>query len=329
MQIDAISENDNSKLFGADPLTAFEQGAAARLLLNRNRQLGSSLVAERSVYYVQILYRMLLFKREHELEPLYEDIYYAVQPAQVALGSGEYLIQQFRQDMYQLRDWNLVTFRIEKEWLRGYRDNRKKKFRYGLSEECDQFIQWLESRLLSDLEDGGNDTRDLLQDACGALNELLRLLHHLRKDDPNQAEEARRIIFQLVKTDELTRAITLSLIEFNGRLLHFLISRYEMAKTRQIISELDSYDHTFLQRLYSLRQEIVPLLDRLLKDNNRQKIELCFAIMERERLQTPDLFQVALGPLRRNIGERPYGFYIGDGKLDRLHKRIAGSVIKV
>ncbi len=329
MQVEAHSQKDNSELFGADPLAAFERGAAARLLLNRNRQLGALLVAERSVYYVQILYRMLLFKREHELEPLYEDIYHAVRPAQEALGGGEYFLQQFRQDMDQLRDWGLVTFRIEKERLRGYRDNRKKKFRYGLAEECDQFIQWLESRLLSDLEDRGHDTRDLLQDVCGALNELLRLLHHLRKDDQDQAEEARRVIFQLVKTDELTRAITLSLIEFNGRLLHFLISSYDTAETRQIISELDSYVHSFLQRLYLLRREIVPLIERLLQDHNRQKIEFSFALMERERLQTPHLFQVSLGPLRRTIGDRLHEFYIEDGKLDRLHQRIGASVIKV
>jgi hypothetical protein len=329
MEVDANSEKDTSALFGSAPLDAFERGAAARLLLSRNRQLGALLVAERSVYYVQILYRMLLFKREHELEPLYEDIYHGVRQAQETLGGGEYLLQQFRQDMDQLRDWGLVTFRIEKERLRGYRDNRKKKFRYALSEECDQFIQWLELRLLSDLEDRGHDTRDLLQDVCGALNELLRLLHHLRKDGEDQAEEARRIVFQLVKTDELTRAITLSLIEFNGRLLHFLISRYDMQETRQVISELDSYVHSFLQRLYSLRREIVPLIDRLLQDNNRQKIELCFTAMERERLQTPHLFQVSLGPSRRTIGDHLHDFYIEDGKLDRLHQRIGASVIKV
>lgn len=329
MQVDAFSEKDKGGLFGEDPLAAFERGAAALLLKNRNRQLGALLVAERSVYYVQILYRMLLFKREHEMEPLYEDIYHAVRPAQETLGSGEYLAQQFRQDMDQLKDWSLVSFRIEKERLRGYRDNRKKKFRYGLSEDCDQFIQWLESRLLSDLEDRGHDTRDLLQDVCGALNELLRLLHTLRKDDDNQAEEARRIVFQLVKLDELTRAITSSLIEFNGRLLHFLISGYDTTETRQIIAELDAYVHSFLQRLYLLRQEIVPLIDRLRQDHNRHKIERCFVIMERERLQTPHLFQVALGPSRRTTCDRLHDFYIEGGKLDRLQQRIAGSVTKV
>jgi len=320
---------DSSELFGSAPLDAFERGAAARLLLNRNRQLGALLVSERSVYYIQILYRMLLFKREHELEPLYEDIYHAVRSAQETLDGGEYVSQLFRQDMDQLRDWGLVTFRIEKERLRGYRDNRKKKFRYELSEECDQFIQWLESRLLDDLDDRGHDTRDLLQDVCGALNELLRLLHHLRNDDQGQAEEARRIVFQLVKTDELTRAISLSLIEFNGRLLHFLISRYDTEETRQILAELDSYVHSFLQRLYLLRREIASLIDRLLQDNNRQKIELCFTVMERERLQTPHLFQVALGPARRAISDHLHDFYIEDGKLDRLHQRIGASVIKV
>ncbi len=318
-----------AELFGDEPLAAFERGRGAYLVLGRNRRLGALLVSERNVFYVQILYRMLLFKREHELEPLYEDIYQSVRPAQESFDNQEYSGQQFRADMARLADWGLVKFRIEKERLRGYRDNRKRKFRYSLTDESSHLVQWLETRLLDDLEERGHDTRDLLQDVCGTLNELLRLLHRLRKDDENQAEQARRIIFQLFKTDDLTRTITAGLIEFNGRLLHFIVQRYDVAEIKQIIGELDTYVHAFLNRLFSLRREILPLIDRLLKEKNLDKIDLCYRIMERERLQAPHLFQGATGASRLGIAARLHRFYIEDGKLDQLHQRIGASVIKV
>jgi hypothetical protein len=318
-----------AELFGPEPLNAFERGRGSYLMLSRNRQLGALLVSERNVFYIQILYRMLLFKREHELEPLYEDIFQSVRPAQESFENKEYPSQQFRTDMAQLADWNLIQFRIEKERLRGYRDNRKRKFRYSLTDECGHLVQWLETRLLDDLEDRGHDTRDLLQDVCGSLNELLRLLHHLRKDDEAQTEEARRIIFQLFKTDDLTRTITASLIEFNGRLLHFIIQRYDLAEIRQIINELDTYVHAFLNRIFSLRREILPFIDRLLQEKNQEKIDLCYRIMEKERLQTQYLMQGAIGGSRLGIAERLHRFYIEDGKLDQLHQRIGSSVIKV
>jgi len=323
------AKEDIAELFGAEPLAAFERGRGAHLMLARNRRLGSLLTAERNVFYVQILYRLLLFKREHELEPLYEDIYQAVRPAQESFDNREYSGQQFRADMAQMAEWDLVTFRIEKERLRGYRDNRKRKFRYSLTEECSHLVQWLESRLLDDLQDRAHDTRDLLQDVCGALNELLRLLHRLKKDDETQAEPARRIVFQLFKTDDLTRAITEGLIEFNGRLLHFIVRQYDIAEVKQIIGELDTYVHVFLNQVFALRREVLPLINRLLRDNNRDKLDLCFRIMEKERLQAPHLLQGVLGASRLGIAERLRGFYIEDGKLDRLHQRIGSSVIKV
>ncbi len=173
-------------------------------------------------------------------------------------------------------------------------------------------MQWLESRLLDDLEDRSHDTRDLLQEVCGALNELLRLLHNLRKDDETQVDQARRIVFQLFKTDDLTRTITEGLIEFNGRLLHFIIQRYDVPDVKQIIGELDHYVYAFLNQIFSLRREILPLINRLLLDKNQGKSELCFAIMEQERLQAPHVLQGAIGASRQGIAERLRRFYIED-----------------
>lgn len=322
------ARQEKAALLGPEASAAFDQGAGHHLVASRNRQLGALLVSERGIFYVQILYRMLLFKREHELEPLYEDIFQAVQPAQNAIGT-DYTSQQFRIDMAQLAEWELVTSRIEKERLRGYRDNRKRKFRYSLTDESTRFIEWLEGRLADDLEERGNDARDLLQEVCGSLNELLRLLHHLRKDDESQADSARRIIFQLFKVEDLTRAITAGLIEFNGRLLQFIIQSYNIVEIKAIISELDIYVNSFLTQVYGLRREIIPLIARVQQELNQDKLDLCARIMEAERLRTPHLLQGMRGAARQGIVAGLHTFYVEDGKLDQLHQRIGTSVLRV
>ncbi len=57
---------------------------------------------------------MLLFKRDYELEPLYDDIYNGVISAQFTLDP-EYNSDKFRIDVGRLVEWDLVTFRIEKQ----------------------------------------------------------------------------------------------------------------------------------------------------------------------------------------------------------------------
>ena len=141
------------ELFAEETLEAFEAGKATQLITRRNRQLGHLFLADRGVFYAQILYRLLLFRREHELEPLYEDIYDGVRPAQKhLLEAGDYTTEQFRADLDQLLAWELVTCRIEIERLRGYRDTRKQKFRYSLTEESVAFLQWLEEQCQAELE---------------------------------------------------------------------------------------------------------------------------------------------------------------------------------
>jgi hypothetical protein len=126
-----------SGLLGKESLSFFEQGCVAFLFNGRNRYLGSLFTSERVVFYLNILYRMLLFKRDYELEPLYDDIYSGVMVAQSTYDK-EYDHDRFRGDLDQLAAWELVSFRIEKQRLRGYRDNRKRKFRYRLEKETNQ-----------------------------------------------------------------------------------------------------------------------------------------------------------------------------------------------
>lgn len=326
MKTDASQEITG--LFGASALFFFEQGRARALLQSRNRQLGSLFTAERAVSYLNILYRMLLFKRDYELEPLYDDIYRGVLPAQFTFDA-EYDHDRFRSDMDQLASWNHVSFRIEKQRLRGYRDNRKRKFRYRLDNETVHFLEWLEQRLLDDLHRRGNDTRDLLGEMRGSLGELLRLLHHVTPNHENQEDTARRVLFQLFKAGDLCQEITAGLADFNGRLLFFLVKRYAIEEVRQLIKEVDSYVETFLKQAYSLRLEILPLLDRLKKESNLKKLSLCHEVMEEERLRTPNLMQTRRDAQADIIPERLQAFFAEQGGLDRLLHRINTSSLQV
>jgi len=325
------AQQEATALFGSSALSLFEKGAASTLLENRNQHLGSLLRAERALSYLNILYRMLLFKREYELEPLYDDIYRGVEAAQ-SVTSDDYDQDRFRGDMAQLAEWDLLSFRIEKQRLRGYRDNRKRKFRYRLANETVHFLEWLEQRLLDDIHSSGNDTRDLLGEMRGSLGELLRLLHHFQphsRDTEDQKELSRRVLFQLFKTGDLSQEITAGLADFNGRLLFFLVKRYEIKEVRQLVKEVESYVETFLKQASNLRLEILPLLERLLNKKQSEKLLLCHEVMEKERLQTPHLLQTRRDAHVEAIPGRLLSFFTEQGGLDRLLHRINTSSLQV
>ncbi len=320
--------HDIQSLLGNEGFSYFQQSGAATLLTRRNLQVGSLLTSERAVFYINILYRMLLFKRDYELEPLYDDIYNGVQAAQTILFQ-EYNQDQFRSDLNQLNRWELVDYRIEKQRLRGYRDNRKRKFRYRLKSEAVHFLEWLEQRCLDDVQNQGNDTRDLLGETRGSLGELLRLLHSFKSKGQGQEDAARRVLFQLFRTGDLCQEISAGLADFNGRLLFFLVQHYQIDEVRKLILEIESYVETFLKQTYSLRGEILPLLNRLQQEQNLNKTLSCQQIMEAERLRTPNLLQS-----RRNINisvipKNLHLFFEEQGGLDRLLQRINTSSMHV
>lgn len=322
------TQPDILNLFSHDSLAFFHQHGSATLLLHRNAHLGYLLTSERGVYYLNILYRMLLFKRDYELEPLYDDIYNGVQPAQSVLDTS-YSQNHFRSDIAQLTSWELVDYRIEKQRLRGYRDNRRRKFRYRLKSEAVHFLEWLEQRCLDDLQSRNNDTRDLLGETRGSLGELLRLLHSFKLGGEEQEDTARRVLFQLLKIGDLCQEISASLADFNGRLLFFLVQHYQIDQVRQLIREIESYVETFLKQTYRLRIEIVPLLERLQKEQNINKILACHHIMEAERLRTPNLLQVRRNINISSIPENLTLFFEEQGGLDKLLQRINNSSMQV
>jgi hypothetical protein len=321
---------DLRQLFSADSAAAFADGQAAQLVTNRNAQLGNLLATERGIYYVQLLYGMLRFRRRHEVEPLHDDLYREVQPAQEAVGDGEgYSPERFREDVAALLEWRLIAQRIELERLRGYRDTRRKKFRYSLPEETIAFLEWLEERLQDDLDAHGADTRDLLEELCGALRELSRVLHRVHTKLEEEGD-SRRVLFQLDRLDSLTHAVTEALVSLNARMLSFVMRHYTVGEARQILRELETFVDAFLRQIHTLRGEITDKLDAVTGEAAGTKIGGCIETMEAERRQAPHLLRRMRDPA--HLAQIPAAlttFYREDGTLDVLCRRISATAMQV
>ncbi len=326
------------RLFGDHFLEAFAQGESAQLIARRNPNLGSLLNSERAPAYIQILYRLLLFRREHELEPLHEDVHLAVREAQECCSNTAYGVEIFNLDLAQLLEWKLLDRRLEKERIRGYKDNRRNRFRYRLSEEAIAFLEWLEDRLRSDLEDRAADARDLLEEVQGSFNELLRMLKDARSGAPADGrsesladDEARRILFQVHKADQCTRDINSALSDFNAALLGFLGREYTLGELRGLLGSLERYVEKYLLQVARLRASLLPSLERAVKPKYREILVSAFEIMERERKCTPRLLKTSSGermsPLPLLAGMQ--AFYREGGTLDGLCSRINESALRV
>jgi hypothetical protein len=317
------------QLFSDEAIQGFDQGAARHLISSRNKNLGNLLLSERNVYYLQLVYRMLCFRREHDLEPLFDDIYQAVRPAQETVSNAEYSREEFLQDMRQLTNWELLSCRIEKERLRGYRDVSRQKFRYRLSTDTISFLTWLEERLQEDIEDKAEDTRNLLFDVSSRVRETRSQVRRFSLTE-GAVDEARTIIYLLVQLDELTGQVNLRLSDMNANVLGFLFSHYDLTQVKVVLKELEFYVDAYLRQIYALRQELLPNLQQLMNERNLGKIDRCLQLLEEERAQTPQLLKRhrrLIQPGR--ILKRLLTFYGNDGQLDGLCQRMNASYMKV
>lgn len=317
-------------LFGERALAAYDDGLARELVLRRNREVGHLLLAERAVLYVQLLYRLLLFRRAHELEPLHEDLHEAVRPAQEgALEGGAYDAEQFRTDLAQLGAWGLVSCRIEVERLRGYRDSRRRKFRYRLAPDAVSFLEWLEERAQSDLYRPEEDARDLLEETSGSLTELRRLLS-LAVVPAAPDGDARRIVYQLAKLDALSLEVNAYLGGFNARLLSFVTHEYRLADARGVLRDLEQFVDGFLRQVHDLRGAIGVQVSALMQTAMQDRVRQAAAELDAERRRTPGLLR--RGDEWRHpeaIPLRLWEFFREDGRLDQLCRRIRESAMRV
>ena len=319
-QLSALS-NESKVLQSATMSTV---ASALDLLKNRNRSIGWLLSSERAVPYVEILLALLQFRDNHELEPLHDDLLSALASTTDQVADGQ---AQFTQDIRQLLDWNLVTQRIEKERLRGYRDTRRRKFRYRISEDAISFLLWLESRYQDDLHPVDTDTRDLLSDIISSLREMSRLIYKVSADHVDY-EEARAVFHRLEKTASTTDGVAKSLGEFNVRLLSFVGGTYDIPKARQLIKELERFLEKFIRRIYTLRNEIAPEIEKLQALRLFSRWEACTRLMMDEASATPSIMRARILNPAQTLSTLA-DFYHRDGQLEQLTSRVNQSAMLV
>ena len=205
-----FERKDIEELLGSTPLDAFSRGVGSALSENRNRNIGAMFSSDHAAEYIQILYRMLFFRREYELEPLYEHIFTAVAPAIKAIRESkeDYPREEFDRNMNQLYDWNLVDRRLEKERLRGYKDVRRDRYRCRLSDEAAAFLQWLEERLHGEFIFRPDDTENLLEFVLSRLRDINSELNKtiFSKETDISAADSKVKVFIIPTNEELVIA---------------------------------------------------------------------------------------------------------------------------
>ena len=298
---------------------------SAALLENRNKDVGNLLLSDRAVAYVTILAALLAFRRGHELEPLHDDLYAAVR-AELD-GDPAYLPDAFNQDIGQLLKWKLITDRLEKERLRGYKDTRRRKFRYSLTDESAAFLLWLEARRRDDLDPNDTDTRDLLSELIGTLRETVRLFNKTGAEALDY-ETARGVFYRLARMSDLTDRVSRTLGDFNVRLLGFASSRYDAPTARLILAELDRFLKQFLNRIHTLRTEISPEISKLRQARLSARWQACLERMEEESHATAHLMRTRLPHPERTLADLA-AFYAAEGTLEQFCARVNTAALQV
>ncbi|MBP5321227.1 MAG: hypothetical protein J6334_09565 [Kiritimatiellae bacterium] len=290
---------------------------ADALLKNRNRAVGQLLLADCAGEYLTILLALRRFRDDHELEPLQEDLFDAVG------GDAE----RFNKNIRQLLDWELITQRIERERLRGYKDTRRRKFRYRISDDALAFVLWLESLKQADELPADDDTRDLLSDLSACLKETGRLLNKTGVEDVD-AETARTLLHRVNRLSAITDEVARSLGDFNIRLLAFATGTYQVPLARRLIAELDHFLKRFLKRIHLLRQEISPDIDKLRATRLAARWAACQRAMAREYDATHLLMRGRTADPQKTLATLAE-FYRPDGTLEKLSARVNASALMV
>ncbi len=326
-------ENIGQQLFTEDYLTAFADGAAVWLVRQRNQYLGSLLSSEHRDFYIQILHRMLYFRREHELEPLNEDIYLAVKPALEKSSGEEYSATMFNRHINQLTEWELIVKRLEKERLRGYRDVNRDRFRYRLADETVSFLYWLEDRLRGGDDDNNEDAGDLLDFVLSRLKELGRELKRIerngfKQDDPGR--QAANVIFLLHNINDYTERISRQLSEISANMESFLLRSYLIEEAQEVIDNIQSYINGYLSRVYVLRRQILTELENLQQTGLLAVLLNCSTIHAGELRKAPRFMRRSgMNEPPEMIIQRLNDYYCQQGQVDALCSRANSSAMKV
>ncbi len=285
-------------------------------------RIAAAITAERAPWYLTILYGLLLFRRNHELEPLHEDVLARVAGAATTLGPYDAAL--FAQDVGQLVDWGAVDRVTEAHKLRSYRDNRRERFRYRLTDDAVAMLEWLEARLAAKLAGRVGDSRDRLADVVGHLREVRRVLDEWRGGDRG-ADPARRAMYLIEVISDAIDEVGTELLAFRAEMLAFASRPYDIDALRAILAWLERYVAVYVRRLEELRSEVATRLRDLDAPRYQAALEECRAVVAGERAAAPRALQAAavVPPGERIVAHA--AFFATTGMLAALCARIDES----
>jgi len=193
--------------YAASPVRARSeaQERASVLIAGRTLSVGNVLASENAPFYVAILSALADFRAGHEFEPLFEDVRDAV----LGESPSQRQIDEFNADLKQLEDWKLVERRIEKMRVRGYRDNRRRKFRFRICDDAASLVEWLRARREEELNPRAVATDNLLGSLKSALGEMQRTLSRMKGGEVD-ANAARDVMYGMQRADDLTDEVAAS-----------------------------------------------------------------------------------------------------------------------
>lgn len=293
-------------------------------LEKRSKTLGNLLSSERAVEYVAILRAFVAFRERHELEPLHEDLSREV-CGEDSAPDAESL---FKGDIRQLKEWGLVVERIEKERLRGYRDNRRKKFRYRLCDDAVAFVAWLADRRASDISpEGGDVTGNLLDMQCSLLHELRRRLRSVDGEGVSY-ETAGDVLYRVEQMYVYVEATAKTLQALNLRLLGFGAEAFDATEAKEIVAELGVFLDRFGHRFGVLREEIAADIAELSKPSQLPRWQACVERLKVESARFRHVASVRIPDPQDRLADAT-GFYAADGRLVALMSRVGDSARRV
>ena len=286
--------------------------------------LGNMLASERAVEYVAILRALAAFRDEHEPEPLHEDVELRV----CGEDAAPFVASAFKSDIRQLKEWGLVTERIEKERLRGYRDNRRTKFRYRICDDAAAFVEWIAERHERDLAPGGGDeTGNLLDMQRSLAAELRRMLHRVDAAAVNY-ETAGDVLFRADQMSRYIDATARTLQELNLRLLGFGVAEFTADEAKPIVGELAVFLERFGRRFGALREEILRDVEEMRRACHVKRWAACATALKAEASRFRHIASVKVPDAQRILADASI-FYGAGGTLVSLMSRVGDSARKV
>ena len=332
----AVAEQRRAQPLGTDPAAAVKPsepvvlidsplvGESAEWLAARATTLGSLLASERAPEYVAILRAFAEMREGHEPEPLHEDL-------QIKVCGEDYTVSseaQFKSDLRQLKDWMLVTERIEKERLRGYRDNRRTKFRYRLCDDAVSFVAWLSERREHDLAPESTAvTGNLLDAQISLLQELRRRVRAIGTETVDY-ETAGAVLYRIEQMRVNVESTAKTLQVLNLRLLSFGADSFQVSEAKEIVEELGHFLEHFGQRFSVLQVEINAVLNDLRRETYGPRWTACVACLQAETAKFRHIASVRVPDVPAALADAA-NFYGAGGRLGDLVSRVRESARKV